>query len=90
MTRTTLQIQIAVKEAEPDISEEELRLCIAALSAINHFYRQSLKDLIDVIREEKPPAWLKMKYPANGNSGDAASNDVQPASTSDSKIGRSE
>lgn len=59
--RTTLQICIAVKEAEPDITDEELRLCIAAMSGIEHFYRQALVDLIEAIREGKPAELLKMK-----------------------------
>ena len=59
--RTTLQICIAVKEAEPDITDEELRLCIAAMSGIEHFYTQALVDLIEAIREGKPAGVLKMK-----------------------------
>lgn len=61
MPRTTLDIAIAVKEAEQDITDEELRLCIAAMSGIEHFYRSALVDLIELIREGKPEATLKMK-----------------------------
>ena len=59
--RSILEIQIAVKEAEPDITDEELRLCIAAMSGIEHFYRKALIDLIELIREGKPEKLLKMK-----------------------------
>ena len=59
--RTTLQICIAVKEAATDITDEELRLCIAAMSGIEHFYSQALVDLIEAIREGKPAGLLKMK-----------------------------
>lgn len=59
--RTTLEIQIAVKEAEPDITNEELRLCIEAQNGIEHFIRDELIKLIEAIREDKPAAFLKMK-----------------------------
>jgi len=59
--RTTLQICIAVKEAEPNITDEELRLCIAAMSGIEHFYHRSLLDLIEAVREFKSEGWVKMK-----------------------------
>ena len=59
--RTTLEIAIAVKEAEDDITDEELRLCIAAMSGIEHFYRSALVDLVELIREGVPEAKLKMK-----------------------------
>jgi hypothetical protein len=48
--RTTLQIQIAVQENDPNITEQELRLCIEAQRNIEHFYRRSLIDLIEAIR----------------------------------------
>ena len=59
--RTTNQIQIAVQEAEANITDEELRLCIEAQRNIEHFYKAELLKLIDAIREEKPIALLKMK-----------------------------
>ncbi len=59
--RSILEIQIAVKEAEENISDEELRLCVESLSSIEHFYRTALIDLIGVIREGKPEVLLKMK-----------------------------
>ncbi len=59
--RSILQIQIAVKEAEPGITDEELRLCIESMNAIEHFYRSALIDLIELIREGKPEMLLKMK-----------------------------
>ena len=61
MNRSTLDIAIAVKEAEKGITDEELRLCIAAMSGIEHFYRTALIDLIEVIREGKPQAMVKLK-----------------------------
>jgi len=59
--RTTCQIQIAVQEAEPNISDEELRLCIEAQRTIEHFYMRALLDLIEAIREDLPASVLKMK-----------------------------
>lgn len=59
--RSILEIQIAVREAEPNISEEELRLCVESLGGIEHFYRSALIDLIQLIREGKPENLLKMK-----------------------------
>ena len=59
--RSTLDICIAVKEAEDEISDEELRLCVAAMCGIEHFYREALINLIELIREDKPMAMLKMK-----------------------------
>ena len=59
--RSILQIQIAVKEAEPDISDEELRLCIESQANIEHFYRTAIVDLIESIRKGKPESFTKMK-----------------------------
>ena len=59
--RTICQIQIAVQEADPNITDEELRLCIEAQRTIEHFYTQELLKLIEAIRQEKPMAILKMK-----------------------------
>jgi hypothetical protein len=59
--RTINQIQIAVQEADPDIADEELRLCIEAQRNIEHFLRSSLIDLITWIREGRPEPLLKMK-----------------------------
>jgi hypothetical protein len=58
--RTTLQIILAVKECEP-VTEEELKLALCAMSGIEHFLNQSLKKLIQSIREGKPEARLKMQ-----------------------------
>lgn len=59
--RSILGIAIAVKEAEANITDEELRMCIAAMSGIEHFYRSALIDLIEAVREGKPEPLLKMK-----------------------------
>jgi len=59
--RTTLQIQIAVKEADPDITDEELRLCVEATCSIEYFYKSELEKLIEAIRSDEPPQMLKMK-----------------------------
>ena len=59
--RTTNQIQIAVQEADPNITDEELRLCVEAQRTIDSFVSRTLLDLIQAIREGKPPAVLKMK-----------------------------
>lgn len=61
MARSILEIQIAVKEAEPNITDEELRLCVESLGGIEHFYRTALVDLIQLIREGKPEKLVKMK-----------------------------
>ena len=55
MPRTTLDIAIAVKEAEENITDEELRLCIAAMSGIEHFYRSAL------IVEKMQDGWVYLK-----------------------------
>ena len=59
--RTICQIQIAVQEAEPNISDDELRLCIEAQRNIEQFYRSELLGLIEAIRQGKPGHFLKMK-----------------------------
>lgn len=59
--RTTRQIQIAVQEADPSITDEELRLCIEAQRNIEHFYRKALLELIEAIRKDTPSHLLKMK-----------------------------
>jgi hypothetical protein len=61
MIRTINQIQIAVQESDPNITDKELRLCIEAQRNIEHFYRQELIGLIEAIREGKPEKLLKMK-----------------------------
>lgn len=58
--RTTNEIIIAVKDCE-DVSEEELRLAIVAMSSIKYFVQSELQKLIDAIREKKPQAMLEMK-----------------------------
>lgn len=59
--RTTLQIQIAVKEADPNITDEELRLCIVSQCSIEYFYKKALLDLIEAIREKKPIGLINMR-----------------------------
>lgn len=56
--RTTLDIEIAVHDAKEDVTDEELRLCVAAQAALIHFYQQALNDLIDGAEK---PALLKLK-----------------------------
>lgn len=58
--KTTLETIRAVKECE-QVTEEELRLSLCALSAIEHFLREDLIRLIEAIREGKPTHLLKMK-----------------------------
>ena len=60
--RTILQICTAVKDNEQDIGENELRLTIAALSAIQHFYRSTLIDIIEAIREDSANLKLKAEF----------------------------
>lgn len=59
--KTILDIVIAVSECDPSLTDEELRLCVASQSAIQHFYRQALIDLIQLIREGQSESLLKMK-----------------------------
>ena len=59
--RTILDIQIAVKDGEPNITDEELRLCIVAQCSIEYFYQKALLDLIEIIREERPALFMKIK-----------------------------
>lgn len=56
--RTICQIQIAVQEAEPDITEEEMRLCIEALRTITSFYSRALIELIEAVRDENMEPFL--------------------------------
>lgn len=59
--KTTNQIQIAVQEGDPDLSDDELRLCIEAQRNIEHFITKDLMELIKAIREDKPNSYVKMK-----------------------------
>lgn len=59
--KSILDIQIAVKEAQPDITEEELRLCIEAQTNMEHFLRTALVDLIEAIAELRSMEVLRMK-----------------------------
>lgn len=59
--RSILQILIAVQEAEPDITDEELRLCLHSVDSMQHFLRQYLIDLIEAIKEGKPQGILKLR-----------------------------
>ncbi len=51
---------IAVQEADPDITDEELRLCIEVQRGIKHFYERGMLRLIEAIRGDKPISMLKM------------------------------
>jgi hypothetical protein len=59
--RSIFEIQIAVQEANEDISNEELRLCIEAQRNIEHFYKKELLGLIDAIKADKPVLFLRIK-----------------------------
>jgi hypothetical protein len=61
MSRSTCQIQVAVQEADPNISDEELRLCIEAQRNMEYFYQSELLGLIEAIRQGKPANILRMK-----------------------------
>lgn len=50
--RTINEIIIAVKDCEP-ATDEELRMCIAALSGIEYFSNKNLEDLTVAITESK-------------------------------------
>jgi hypothetical protein len=56
--RTTLEIEIAVIDAKEDVTDEELRLCVAAQASLIRFYQEALNDLIDGAEK---PAGLKFK-----------------------------
>lgn len=60
--RTINEIQIAVQHAEPDITDEELRLCVESLRTIIHFYSTSLLDLIAAVEQGKPSVKLKASF----------------------------
>lgn len=56
--RSTNQIVIAVQESQP-ATDLELRYCVLALSAMEHFARHALDELVDaVLAKEKKADWL--------------------------------
>jgi hypothetical protein len=59
--KTTNQIQIAVQEGDPNLSDYELRLCVEVQRNIEHFITKDLMELIEAIREDKPTSFIKMK-----------------------------
>lgn len=58
--RSTVDIIVAVKECQP-ATEEELRLALVAMSAIEHFVRTDLQKLIDAVEEGKPAGVIEIK-----------------------------
>lgn len=59
--RSTLDIIIAVKECQP-VSEQELRLAVVALSAMESMDQRALRDLAECVVEGKPSAKLKAQF----------------------------
>lgn len=59
--RTINEIQIAVQEADANISDEELRLCVESLRTIAHFYCESLRSLSDAIKQGKPQVLIELR-----------------------------
>ena len=56
--RSTNEIVIAVKESQA-VDETELRYCVLALSAMEHFARHALDELVDaVLAKRKKADWL--------------------------------
>ena len=63
--RSTNEIVIAVKESQP-ATDQELRYCILALSAMNHFANNDLDNLIDAVLEKKPLATVRAEISKRG------------------------
>ena len=90
----TLCIKAKLEAVDAGISEFEdeflAHIVLPGGSTVSQLMRPQIAH---AYRSGDPPpgiaGLLPAPNPANGNSGDAASNDVQPASTSDSKIGDS-
>jgi hypothetical protein len=59
--RSTLGIIIAVKESQP-VSEEELKLALLVMSAIDHFLEADLRSLAEAVEQNKPAAKLRAKF----------------------------
>lgn len=59
--RSTLDIIIAVKECQP-VTEQELRLAVVALSAMESMDQRALRDLAEKVIEGKPTAKLKAQF----------------------------
>ncbi len=56
--RSTLEIIVAVKESQP-ATEEELRLALVAMSAVDYFLEKELRGLAESVAEGKPTARMK-------------------------------
>lgn len=61
MSRSTLEIIVAVKEAGP-ATENELRLALVALSSVEHFLRHDLEELAAAVEEGKASAKLRAGF----------------------------
>jgi hypothetical protein len=59
--KSILEIKLQVKENDPDITDEELRLCVESLDNIAHFYRRELIALITAIRQKETEHRLTFK-----------------------------
>lgn len=59
--KSILEIKLQVKENDPNITDEELRLCVESLDNITHFYKRALVVLIDAIRQKEAEHRLKFK-----------------------------
>jgi len=59
--RSTLDICIAVQDEQP-ATEHELRLCVASLSAINHFLKQNLRNIIEANKDNKTLVPLRIGF----------------------------
>lgn len=57
--RTTSEIIAAVRNCEP-VTDEEMRMCIAALANVEWFLRSSLQKLVDAL-DTKGPAQQRLR-----------------------------
>lgn len=60
-TRSTLDICIAVSENDSNITDAELRMCVASLSSINRFYEGDIQGLVEAIKSDAAPRMLKLR-----------------------------
>jgi hypothetical protein len=62
--RSTNEIVIAVKESQP-ATDQELRYCVLALSAMEYFARHNLNDLVDCVLNENQTVRMRAEFSKN-------------------------
>lgn len=66
--RSTLEIIIAVKDCE-DVTEQELKYALLAMSAMNHFAEEDLRALTDAVQVGNPQVIkLRTGFASDGQS----------------------